>query len=273
MRIPKLSFPAALLLSALGSICQAQYWGINNVPVVNPWDSGTRLSFPGSKFTFARIRYRGHRGNWSWRTDYPESDLNFSMRLSELTTIEVNRDELGRIIHVVVDLIDDRIFDYPFLYMVEVGYLDLNDYEAQRLRIYLLRGGFLHVDDFWDDREWANWEYQIRKVFPEKDQFPIVEIPLHHEIFHCVFDLEEVPQVPSINAWINNRSTSDRPGLSAHFRGIFDEEGRLMVAMTFNTDLGDGWEREGENYEYFQRFSVAKAYPLGINIVVYALTH
>jgi hypothetical protein len=157
--------------------------------------------------------------------------------------------------------------------MVEVGYLNLDENEAARLREYLLRGGFLHVDDFWGQQEWDNWEYQIRKVFPDEERYPILEIPLTHEIFNCVFQLKEMPQVPSLWNWEYRRSSTERFGEVAHCRGIFDENGRLLVVMTYNTDLGDGWEREGENYEYFRKFSVAGAYPLGINIVVYAMTH
>lgn len=242
-----------------------------DAPVLNPWDMG-QPDYAGIRFTFARVRYNGYR-NRRWKTDYPESDYNFSLRLEELTTINVNRDSEGRIVHVVVDLDDDRIFDYPYVYLVEPGYLDLRPDEAIRLRDYLDRGGLLHVDDFWGPMEWANWEMQIRKVFPDETVWPIIDIPLDHQIFHAVFNLDHVPQIPSLWAFERHGSTSDRPGLQARCRGIFSPEGRLMVVMTFNTDLGDGWEREGENYEYFRIFSVAGAYPLGINIVVYAMTH
>lgn len=262
----------AALLVYSGNLC-AQYWqGYNDRPVINPWDLGQENVHAGTRFTFARVRYTGFRHN-QWRTDYPESDLNFSMRLEEVTTIEVNRDENGQIVHVVLGLDDDRIFDYPYLYLVEPGYLDLSDLEAKRLNEYLMRGGFLHVDDFWGPMEWANWEYQIRKVFPDEQKWPIIDIPMHHPIFNCVFQINEVPQVPSLWAWERRRSSTDRPGEEAHIRGIFDQQGRLLIVMTYNTDLGDGWEREGENYEYFRKFSVARAYPLGINIVVYAMTH
>lgn len=264
-----------LAVCATSAPARAQYSRYNFDPVVLPEDVAGKQPFPGQRFTFARIRYTDWRGGWRWQTDYPESDYNFSLRLGEVTTIQVNRDERGEIVHVVLDLLDDRVYDYPYLYMVEVGYLSMNEREARRLRDYLLRGGFLHVDDFWGQFEWDNWERQIRKAFPDAGKFPIVEVPLDHPIYNCVFELKEAPQVPSIYAWERFRSSSDRPGmgLEPHCRGIFDENGRLMVVMTFNTDLGDGWEREGENYEYFRKFSVAKAYPLGINIVVYAMTH
>jgi hypothetical protein len=141
-----------------------------------------------------------------------------------------------------------------------------------------LRGGFLLVDDFWGDYAWANWEYEIGRVFPP-DEYPIVDIPLNHPIFHCVFDIKEVPQVPAINQFWEWQMTGNtyegQPTIdpSPHCRGIFDKNGRLMIVMMHNTDLGDGWEREGENEGYFREFSVKKAYPMGINIVVYAMTH
>lgn len=234
----------------------------------------TREIFPGNRYTFTRVRYQSHSyRQWGWETDYPDSDVNFSQRLGELTTIEINRDENGEIRHIVIDLLDDNLFDYPILYIVEPGRLEFSDEEAPRLRDYLDRGGFLHVDDFWGVEEWENWAHEIGKVFPPAE-FPIVDIPLSHEIFHCVFEIKEVPQVPSIHAWYATGLTYERyDAKEPHCRGIFDREGRLMVVMTHNTDLGDGWEREGENEEYFREFSAPKAYPLGVNIVVYAMTH
>lgn len=243
-----------------------------------------REIFPGNVFTFVRVRYGG-LGRYSlWSIDYPDSDINFSERLDELTTIEVAREAestiggkaqvKGKIKHEVLDLGQrERLFEYPFLYMVEVGSLSFNEQEVENLREYLLRGGFLHVDDFWGEYEWANWEYEIGRVFPS-EIFPILDIPLSHEVFRIVFELDEVPQVPSLDYWEATGETHERPDATEpHVRGIFDRRGRLMVVMTHNTDLGDGWEREGENHEYFREFSAKKAYPLGINIVVYAMTH
>jgi len=256
-------------------------------------DNPTRDIFPTETFTFCRIQYStGYgrsgrdgwgRGGWGrggrWETDYPASDLNFSLRLSELTTIDVNRDESGQIEHAVIQLTDDALFNYPFIYMVEVERLEFSEEERARLRSYLLRGGFLLVDDFWGDAAWDNWAYEIDKVLPG-DEYPIVDIPLSHPIFHIVFDVQEVPQVPSVNHyqnWLatgetyewNHYATDTKP----HCRGIFDKKGRLMAVFMHNSDLGDGWEREGENEGYFRDFSVKKAYPMGINIVVYAMTH
>jgi len=160
--------------------------------------------------------------------------------------------------------------------MSDVGTAGFTKEEAKNLREYLLRGGFLHADDFWGERAWNNWAYEIEQILPP-DEYPIRDIPLTHDIFHIVFDVNEVPQVPSIQYWSSTRdgTTSERGRETAepHLRGIWDKDGRLMVVMSHNTDLADGWEQERKNEEYFREFSVKKSYPLGINIVVYALTH
>ena len=230
--------------------------------------------FPHDLFTFVRIRYSSDRyrgrGN-GWATDYPDSDLNFSLRLQQLTSLRVNPDPL------VLTLTDPRLADYPFIYMIEPGSLVFDEAEVAALRQYCLNGGFLMVDDFWGANEYNNFEREIRRVFPDR---PIVEVPLEHEIFHCVYDLKEKPQVPSINiaeygrgrgiTW-EPRYESDTS--TAYYKAISDDADRIMVFICHNTDLGDGWEREGENHWYFEEFSVKKSYPMGINIVVYAMTH
>jgi hypothetical protein len=237
-------------------------------------------------FTFVRIRYSsgygdgyygggyGRRGRGfsggSWATDYPDSDLNFSFRLQQLTSMEVHPDG------VVLELTDPELFNYPFIYMLEPGRLVFSEEEVKCLRRYLLNGGFLMVDDFWGEDEWDNFYYEIKRVFPDREP---VEVPLSHQIFHAVFDLKEKPQIPNIDdalrgrpygiTWENHGPGSQTP----HFRAIYDNKGRMMVFICHNTDLGDGWEREGENEWYFHEFSEKKAYPLGINIVFYAMTH
>lgn len=247
--------------------------------------------FPSNSFTFCRIEYSSgsSRSRWgrgrrrgSWSVDYPEADENFSLRLSQITTLNVNRTPDGRFQHVVVRLDEPELFKYPFVYMLEVGGMMLSEPEREGLRSYLLRGGFLLVDDFWGDDAYENLQYELAQVLPE-DEYPLVDIPLDHEIFHIVFDVDEVPQVPGVGSfydWQISGLTYEghegryvRHGSEAHCKGIFDLDGRLMVVVMHNTDLGDGWEREGENYEYFRTFSAPKAYPMGINIVVYAMTH
>ncbi len=230
--------------------------------------------FARDTFTFARVQYDSHyngRGG-GWATDYPDSDFNFSLRLQQLTSIKVNPWP------VFLTLTDDKLFDYPFLYMIEPGRLLFSDEEVVALRKYCLRGGFLMVDDFWGDDEWENFHQQIKRVFPEREP---QEVPLEHEIFHCVYDLKEKPQIPSIHAAYMTGSGrpitwEPRPGSDTsipYYKAIYDDDGRIMVFICHNTDLGDGWEREGENKWYFEEFSVKKAYPLGINIVTYAMTH
>lgn len=223
--------------------------------------------FEDDTFTFARVRYNTVWGRGGWHVDYPDSDLNFSLRLQQLTTLKVNPTP------VVVELTDDKLFDYPFLYMIEPGGIQLQHDEVQNLRRYCENGGFMMVDDFWGDDEYAVFHEQIKRVFPNRN---VEELDLSHEIFHNVYDLNEKPQIPSIG-WAYDGRTYERrendSGRQVHFRAIKDDEGRIMVLICHNTDLGDGWEREGENREYFQEYSVKKAYPMGINIVTYAMTH
>lgn len=237
---------------------------------VPEWTNDDR--FKADVFTFCRVRY-GSGGGWGrggghgWATDYPDSDLNFSYRLHELTALEV--DPNG----VILELTDPAIFDFPFMYLIEPGRMYLSEPEVLGLRRYLLNGGFLMVDDFWGDDEWENFYHEIKRVFPDREP---QELPLEHEIFHIVYDLKQKPQVPSIHAFSRNGS-SDRPwdpgSQTPHYRALFDDKGRMMALVCHNTDLGDGWEREGESTEYFRLFSEKWSYPMGINIVAYAMTH
>ena len=233
--------------------------------------------FQSDVFTFVRIKYDSYggygRGGGGWRTDYRDSDLNFSLRLQQLTTLKVNPDP------IVLELTDARLFDYPFIYIIEPGALVFSEAEVEALRKYCLNGGFLMVDDFWGESQYENMRLELKRVFPDRDPF---EVPLSHEIFHCVYDMKEKPQVPAINAayrmqdgrygsWERTWDGSDTR--TPHYRAITDDDGRIMVFICHNTDLGDGWEREGQAQWYFDEFSVKKAYPMGINIVTYAMTH
>lgn len=236
----------------------------NGVPT---WENPTR--FKHDTFTFVRVRYDSWQRHSKWATDYPDSDLNFSYRLQQLTSLKV--DPNGKIMR----LTDGELFNYPFLYMIEPGDLIFSEEEVKALRKYLLNGGFLMVDDFWGTNEFENFAYEFKRVFPNRE---LKELPLEHPIFHIVFDLKEKPQVPAIQVALEGRPygiTWERgeDGREVSYKGVFDDKGRMMAIICHNTDLGDGWEREGENHWYFKNFSEKYAYPMGINILFYAMTH
>jgi hypothetical protein len=266
---------ACTSLLAISAVAVAQrgrwYRDVRSEPVdrngVPEWKNDEQ--FKSDVFTFVRIQYdsfgggRG-RGGGNWATDFPDSDLNFSYRLHELTSLEV--DPNGKILR----LTDDELFDYPFIYIIEPGRMELSDEEVNCLRRYLLNGGFLMVDDFWGEEEYATLYENMKRVFPSREP---VELPLEHEIFHCVYDLKKKPQVPSIHAWYNGYTYERPDAQEAHYKGIFDDEGRMMVIICHNTDLGDGWEREGMDPQYFKEMSEKWSYPMGINIITYAMTH
>jgi len=213
-------------------------------------------------------------GGQGWSTDYPGADNNFSVRLAELTRVHVRLNENRQPNFGVVSLTDPLLFKCPILFMEDVGTLRFSDAEVLALRSYFLKGGFLWVDDFWGTHAWARWAQEIGRVL-SPGSFPIVDVPLTHPIMHALYDVKDYLQVPSIQFWYGSGgATSERGYDSAqvHYRGIQDRDGRLMVFMTHNTDVSDTWEREGENREYFNLFS-PRGYAIGVNAVLYALTH
>jgi hypothetical protein len=240
--------------------------------------------FEKDVFTFVRVIYNqggyneygfGRRGRGGggggWRTDYPHSDNNFSFRLQQLTSMKVNPWP------VQLQLTDERLFDYPFIYMIEPGNLQFTEDEVLALRKYLFAGGFLMVDDFWGDDAWDIFYEQIKRVFPDREP---QELPLDHEIFRIVYPLKEKPQMPAVEVAVRGRpwgiTWEDNHGgdcRTVHYKAFFDDKGRMMAIICHNTDLGDGWEEEGTDPWYFTEFAEKKAYPMGINIIVYAMTH
>lgn len=226
-------------------------------------------------FRFCRIRFRtSPDGDGAgWYVDYPRADENLSIRLSQLTNIPVTTVGEGEPVNIVLELSDAELFQCPFVMMTEPGGADLNAQEAAQLRSYLLKGGFLWADDFWGSHAWEWWSSQIAKALPP-DEYPIVELPLDHPIFHTLFDVKEIPQIPNIGLWVSSHLTSERGADSAeaHARAILDKKGRVMVFMTFNTDFGDSFERETESPDYFHRFSVP-AYEIAADVLIYAFTH
>ncbi len=231
-------------------------------------------TFEKDTFTFVRVR-RGSNGlrRSNWATDTPDSDLNLSYRLQQMTSLKVNPN--GRFLR----LTEPELADYPFIYMVEPGTLTLTDDDVAALRKYLNNGGFLMLDDFWGDSEWRNAEQVLKRVLPDRS---FAELSLDHPVYHCVFEIKAKYQVPNVGlgeqsefdplhqTWEPNHDGDVR---TVHHRAIFDDKGRMMVIATHNTDNGDGWEREGESDYYFHNFSEKVAYPLGINIIFYAMTH
>ena len=231
------------------------------------------------QWNYCRGFYDSNRyedGGQGWRTDYPGADNNFSVRLAELTLVRVKINPDQQPDNIVVRLDDPLLYRCQMLYMEDVGTMHLSDDEVKGLRNYLLKGGFLYVDDFWGSLAWEQWTEEIGRVLPPA-QYPIFDIPPDHAIMHTLYDVKAIEQVSSIQYWYRSGgsvSERERIGDSPHpnFRGITDEKGRLLVVMTHNTDISDTWEREGENREYFDRFS-PDGYATGVNIVLYGLTH
>ena len=214
-------------------------------------------------FTFVRLAYTGTDwyGN-GWQVDWPASDRNFIWQLSRTTSIPVAPRE------AVVHVRSSEIFNYPFVYMLEVGSLELTDAEAENLREYLLRGGFIMVDDFHGEQEWERFYRQFKKIFPRRE---LKDIPISHALFHCFFDIDELVQIPGLAALFRGRTYERSDGYPVRCRGVYDDRGRLMMMVNFNTDLGDAWEHAAERF-YPRKYS-DMAYRMGINAVVYSLTH
>ncbi len=229
-------------------------------------------------FHFCRLMYPSasrEAGGSGWRTDYPGADINFSIRFAELTKTAVSIDGEGDPEYFVVRSSgDDNLFRCPYVHIEDAGTARFSDEDVRQLRLYLQKGGFMWADDFWGSRAWSVWEREISRVLPA-DKYPIVEIPVNHSMFQTVYTVKRILQVPAISQWRRSGGeTSERGSDSAEVntRGIFDEKGRLMVLMTHNTDISDTWEREGEDVEYFYRFS-PEGYAIAINVLIYAMTH
>lgn len=231
-------------------------------PVSRDWADSER----DAEFHFARLVYSGRGGRgWGrrggWATDYPDAEYHFMQGVGRLTSIDSAGG--GRL----VQPLDDEIFNYPWIYAVEVGRWHLDEEEAAKLREYLLRGGFLVVDDFHGSYQWAAFLDSMRRVFPER---PIDEIAEEDPLLHVLYDLDQRIQVPGIQ-YLWSGVTYERDGYQPHWRGIYDDEGRLMVAINFNMDLGDAWEH-ADTPQYPENMT-ALAYRFGINYVIYSMTH
>jgi hypothetical protein len=225
----------------------------------------TPQRFIDPEFTFVRMVYTG-LGPWGyykgWYTDWPKADRQFILGVRRLTNIQI-ADQVKTIAPT-----DPEIFRYPFIYSVECGHWNLTGQEASGLREYLKRGGFLFCDDFWGTWEWENFRQNISRVLPGSQ---IVELPMDHPVFHCYYDISYLAQTPNVGNALYSDQTSEQDGYVPHCRGIFDEKGRLVVIINWNTDLGDAWEW-ADLPGYAAKYSTY-AYKIGINAIIYAMIH
>jgi len=231
-----------------------------------------RLMYPNAAFGgFGGRGFRRGFGSFDWREggrgvfwtmDYPRSDRHLMLAVRRLTRVH------ARSVEQPVNLEDGEEFDWPWLYGVEVGHWDLGDDLSKKLREYLLRGGFLMVDDFHGSYEWQVFMNSIRKVFPDRE---IVDLDNKDQIFHSIYDLDDRYQVPGASPWFGRGVTYEQDGFKATWRGIYDDHNRLMVAICHNMDLGDSWEH-ADNPQYPEKFS-ALGIRIATNYIVYAMTH
>jgi hypothetical protein len=261
-----------LMLGA--AVAGALLWGALGVPAP---DAGAQdpvrpdARFAGLQWTFARIRYESWRlpgvascdtYDECWTIDYPAAEQNLSRRVKTVTSIQINDP-------VVITLEDPTLWTYPWIYIVEPGTLRFKDAEVSILREFLLRGGTLTFDDFHGPIEWANLEREMKRVFPDRK---IVDLPNDHPIYSCFYQIPEFPQTPGLGSFLSGR-TWEKGGYVARLRAIEDDNGRAMVLINWNTDMGDGWEwSNAAEYPGYVRFT-AQAYRMEINEIIYALTH
>ena len=230
--------------------------------------------FPDRKFVICRLMYtEGRRFAGGWRTDYPLGERNLSIRFSELTRTPVSVAANGSPNHYLVRPTDDQLFQCPVVMAGDIGSIGLSPEDASRLRLYLLKGGFLWTDDMWGPQQWAAWTSELAKVFDPRE-FPIEDVPVTDPVFTSQFTVGKMPQIPNIQHWRRTHTTSEQGAESAVpvFRAVRDPRGLIMIAIMHNTDIADAFEREGEDPDFFYNFSPT-GYALGVNILLHALTH
>jgi len=281
-RIPKLRVslqgavivgPILLFWLAVPADASAQIWRSDEGRYSSPMRTGLPESSGG--FMFCRLWYntsRSMRSGLGWSTDYPAADNNFMTRFEELTPTYIEHWENGDPGIAAVRATDPDIFRCPFLFMTDPGSVTFSGAEIEGLRDYLLKGGFLWADDLWGTQAWRYFEREMTRIFPE---YTLEEITPEHKLFSVLYSVEEVPQIPSYQSWSRSGGQTSEFGAETavpHLRGIFDDDGRILVLVTYNTDIADGWEREGDVPFFFYTFS-PPAYGLGINILVWAMSH
>jgi hypothetical protein len=233
-----------------------------NDPAAVPPGANDKTEWAFARLRYPSVNYGRRRGvYYSWGTDYPKADRQFVEGVRRLSRIDACSAER------VINLDNDEIFYWPWVYAVEVGQWDLTDAQCKRIREYLMRGGFLMVDDFHGTAEWAIFMASMSRIFPDR---PVVDIDSKDPIFHTVFDLDNRVQVPGLQ-YLRSGRTYEKDGVEPKWRAIYDDRGRIMVAMCHNQDNGDAWEW-ADLPAYPADFTI-QAYRLGINYILYAMTH
>ena len=278
-----LALPVLLTLGLfLGPAHAQRRWGrFRNVnpETVQQQEAMKKAILPGFEedvFTFARLKFGnvergwGYGGGREWDDDSPEADYLLTFRMFQVTSLKV-RPGLN-----IIDISTKDLEKYPFVYMAAAGRLLLEDSEVEDLRKYLLNGGFLMAEDFWGDEQWDHFYAQIKRVFPKREP---KELTLEDPIFHTVYNFKKEPQMPSVGAYFRF-GESFEPGWpyfikdhGPHYYAIYDDKKRMMAIICHNNHYGDGWEHEGDDESYFDKFSEPQAYPMFINILSYAMSH
>ena len=262
------SWVRPILFSSVAPLGGGGQQSIFTLPeILNDQSRRPSIGAPGvpHEFYFTRAAYTGYyrfRDFRSWNVDFPKADRQFLMGLIRLTNLDAYEAENP------VRLTDPDLGKYPFLYTVEVGYMALTEGEVEGLRRYLHAGGFLVIDDFWGTFEWENFHNQLQRILPG---YAVVDLPLDHPIFNCFYNVQEIVQVPNVGQGMQGGPTWESDGYDPAVKGVFDEKGRLMVVINWNTDLGDAWEW-AENPYYPLKFSTY-AYQMGVNFIIYAMSH
>jgi hypothetical protein len=280
MTLRKAVWRVACGLSFLGVLCAFQRpfrefpgieYNVGEIPLPPDYQEKSEWAFARLMFPPGPLNgYRGRDADWHtgyslWSQDFPRADRHFTLAMRRLTRIHV------RSVEQVVNLDEGDAYDWPWLYAVQVGEWGLTDKQGQALREYLLRGGFFMADDFHGRSEYYEFESRIRKAFPEKE---IREIPDDDPIFHTVYDLNDRYQVPGqahLRLGYKDDLDRDGSGRGAHWRGIYDDQGRVMIAISYNSDIGDAWEY-ADDPRYPAKFADL-AIRLGVNYIVYSMTH
>jgi len=260
-------------LGVMAGVAHAQVWRGGFGFYATP-KHPTATTFAGA-FNHCRLMFSSdHREKRGWSTDYPGADINFSVRLAELTKTHITKDKTGDPDYITVSATDPNLFQCPYVLVEDGGSARFKDDEALKLREYLLKGGFIFSSDYWGTRAGLQWDQEIGRVLPH-EQFPIIPLPPEHPIWHTLYDVKSVPQMASFQYWSRSGGgVSERGSDSSEVevKGIADAKGRLMVVMIHNSDIPDSWEREAEDAQYFYRFSPA-GYSVGLDIILYAMTH